>query len=376
MTIFCLRVLTCTFILWAAIHEAQAQPVDRSLNETVQMIPIGANSGSALETTIYRPDGPGPFPLVVINHAKHGAEASQQERFRPASAARYFLQRGYAVVVPMRQGFSRSGGWYAGAGCDLEQNGRSQAEDIAIVLRHLAGLPWVDSSKIVVLGQSHGGFVTLAFGAANYPGVKALINFAGGSRNTQCTLWEHGLTQAVAAFGKSTKTPSLWFYGNNDNFFGQVFHSMHAHYRQAGGDAQLITLDGLSSDAHYLFLTDEGRAVWEPQVATFLQRLGLPHAPLAENAKFGITTSPPKASHFAALEDVEKVPHLKFFGRRAYKNFLTIAPPKAFAIGPDGAYGWAYGFGAPERALDHCFKNTKQECRLYAIDNDVVWTSD
>ena len=72
-----------------------------------------------LEATLYRPDGPGPFPLVIINHGKESGDPKFQRRYRPTRAARYFLQRGYVVVAPMRQGFSKSGGYYIGAGCNV-----------------------------------------------------------------------------------------------------------------------------------------------------------------------------------------------------------------------------------------------------------------
>ena len=38
-----------------------------NLNESVIEVPSGDVS---LETTIFKPDGPGPFPMVVFNHGK------------------------------------------------------------------------------------------------------------------------------------------------------------------------------------------------------------------------------------------------------------------------------------------------------------------
>src|ERR1035437_4884123 len=167
---------------------AQAQDLNADLREQVLMVPKkGAMFTTLLETTIYRPPGDGPFPLAVINHGKAFGDPRFQARFRPSGAARFFLQRGYAVVVPVRQGFSKSAGSYIGAGCNVESNGRVQAEDVKAVLDYVVSQPWADRNRIVVLGQSHGGWTTLAFGAQNYPGVTALINFAGGLRQDTCS---------------------------------------------------------------------------------------------------------------------------------------------------------------------------------------------
>src|SRR5450759_378613 len=178
------RIILVTALLCAGVPLALAQPSDTDslLNETVQMVPKKGFVTIELETTFYKPDGDGPFPVALINHGKAFGDTRFQGRYRPAIAARYFLQRGYAVVVPMRQGFSKSGGSYIGAGCNVESNGRVQAEDVTAVLDYVVSQPWADRNRIVVLGQSHGGWTTLAFGAQNYPGVKALINFAGGLR--------------------------------------------------------------------------------------------------------------------------------------------------------------------------------------------------
>jgi len=354
----------------ALTNPAAAQAVDSTLNETVQMITLPGTS-TALETTIYKPDGNGPFPLVVINHARHGGEPKNQERYRPAAAARYFLQRGYAVVVPMRQGLSRSEGWYVGRGCDVQGNARQQAPDVAGVLSALSA-PWADTTRILVVGHSHGGLTTLAFGASGYPGVRGLVNFSGGSRNTECPTWQYDLGQAVSKF--ASPLPSLWLYGDNDSFFGGVYKDMFAQYRAAGGNAQLVNVSDFGPDSHYLFTAKAGALHWQPHIDRFLKTLGLPADTGAQYEKYGDETiGAPQRTGFAALNEVDRVPYLRMFGRRAYKNFLEVAVPRAFAIGPDGAYGWADGEGAVERALDFCFKNTKRECKLYAVDDNVVW---
>jgi hypothetical protein len=65
---------------------------------------------SLLETTMYRPSGPGPFPLVTINHGKPRPDGTDPSAMRPSfgAAAHWFVDRGFAVAVPMRRGYGLS----------------------------------------------------------------------------------------------------------------------------------------------------------------------------------------------------------------------------------------------------------------------------
>lgn len=356
---------------------AQTPQTDALLNESVLMVTKKGFFSTELETTLYRPDGNGPFPVVVINHGKAPGDPRFQDRYRPALAARYFLQRGYAVVVPMRQGFSKSTGNYIGGGCNVESNGRVQAEDVKTVLDHILTLGWADKDRIVVVGQSHGGWTTLAFGTLNYPGVKGLVNFAGGLRQDSCVAWESGLARAAANFARETRLPSLWFYGDNDSFFSpDTYRPMFQQYQGAGGQASLIAFGNFGSDAHAMFGARAGVSIWQPEVSKFLKTLGLPADPLPDFARFGGSAPmlAPAATDFAALDDDGKVPHVRDTGRAGYKTYLTKSYPRAFAIAPSGAWGWADGGDDPlKRALDNCNRSGKGACRLYSVDDRIVW---
>src|SRR5690606_36108352 len=114
--------------LFAALSVAQAQSFDATLNEQVVMVPVHTASGQVEpETTIFRPPGNGPVPLVVMNHGKERGKPAEQKRDRFLSLSREFVKRGYAVVVPMREGFSGSGGKYVEINCDMSRNGHIQA---------------------------------------------------------------------------------------------------------------------------------------------------------------------------------------------------------------------------------------------------------
>lgn len=367
-------------VLGLACTLAWGQQGNPELKEQVVMVPKkGGLFTIELETTLYKPDGDGPFPVAVINHGKAYGDTRFQERYRPNAAARFFLQRGYAVVVPMRQGFSKSGGAYIGGGCNIESNGYVQAEDVKAVLDYVTSQSWADKSRILIAGQSHGGWTTLALGTLDYPGVRGLVNFAGGLRQDNCAGWEATLARAGSAYGKQTRVPSLWFYGDNDSYFApHVFRPLFENYVAAGGQAELIAFGQFGTDAHAMFGSRAGAAIWQPRVERFMRSIGL--ATELIYPEFGLvrTMPVPPATDFAALADVDQVPYLKTSGREGYQAFLSKQIPRAFAISASGAWGWAnMGDDPLERALANCNKYAKgQPCRLYSVDDQVVWVKD
>jgi hypothetical protein len=81
-------------------------------------------------------------------------------------------------------------------------------------------------------------------------------------------------------------------------------------------------------------------------------------------------------SNFAAIDNLGKVPLLSPAGRAEYQRFLASGLPRAFAISADHR-GWAWNAGTFDSrviALRRCTDRTHITCRLYAVDDDVVWT--
>lgn len=377
MTFFGRAAILACLMASALLPWARAQDLDASLNESIVSVPKKGLFTVELETTIFKPAGDGPFPLVVINHGKAYGDPRFQGRYRPTPAARFFMERGYVVVVPMRQGFSKSGGNYIGGGCNVESNGMVQAEDVKAVLDHFTAQPYVDKSRILLVGQSHGGWTTLAAGTLGYPGVKGLVNFAGGLRQENCPAWEGALARAAGSYGKATTLPSLWFYGDNDSYFSPpTWKAMYEQYTGGGGKARLVAFGPFGSDAHAMFGARRGLAIWQPDVAKFLAEIGLPSQPVAGLAKYGHAEAMPVPANtgFAPLDDASRVPYMKDTGRTGYARFLAQPTPRAFAIAPNGAWGWAENGDDPlRRALANCNARGQGQCRLYAVDADVVW---
>jgi Peptidase family M48 len=87
-------------------------------------------------------------------------------------------------------------------------------------------------------------------------------------------------------------------------------------------------------------------------------------------------------TNFAKQNDISALPGVTALCRERYQTWLTWSNPKAYAIGPKG--GCSFTAGTPpsgkdlpidpvERALTVCARIGAGECKLYSIDEQVVW---
>ena len=98
---------------------------------------------------------------------------------------------------------------------------------------------------------------------------------------------------------------------------------------------------------------------------------------------FGVPTR--TAFGFAPLDRADAVPFLGEGGRAAYKEFLSAPAPRAFALAPNGAFGWYAPVKPPSyyatrniidpvaSAMERCNRRGDGACKLYAVDERVVW---
>jgi dienelactone hydrolase len=353
----------------------QEIPLDYRLNERIVLIPAGTDGKAMMETTVFQPNGQGPYPLLIINHGKDAGAPSAQQRDRFIFMATAFVKRGYAVMVPMRQGFASSTGHYRDYGCDMTSNGYAQADDVRAAVDYARAQDWIDGDRIVVAGQSYGGMATLALGTRELPGVRGLINFAGGLRNeTNNCDWRTELVRAFGSYGARNRLPSLWMYGANDSLFGpELVTRVHDAYVRAGGQAHLVEYGNFKRDAHGMLASRDGEQIWWRETEPFLKQIGMPTA-----ERYQVTAQPslPK-SDFAQLDDIGAVPFIGEHGRSAYREYLGKLTPRAFAVSPNGAWCWAEEGEDPDsRALATCEKKAGQPCRLYSVDENIVWRGD
>ena len=271
-------------------HAASTKPVV-DVHEEVIFVKVPDAPGVLLETTVFKPPGAGPFPLVVMNHGKAPVKPSSQPRARYPVLSEEFLRRGYAVVLPMRAGFSRSGGTYADGACELDVNARAQARDVAAAVSHFQQQAWVDAQHVMVIGQSHGGMVTMAYSERATPGVRLLVNFAGGLRANggRCQYgWQEKMVRAFERFGTQARIPSLWFYGRNDSFFNAVFARQLLNQFDVGrtvaddtkaaarAPARLVATAPFGQDSHGMVEYSGAIALWWPELESEMRRRGMP----------------------------------------------------------------------------------------------------
>jgi dienelactone hydrolase len=290
------RWLAASIVCWrAALLPCSAQDAATAsppaLVEEVLALPLPLPSIAY----VVHPASKGPFPLLIMNH---GVAVDPKERsFFPLiefrEAAFWFARRGYLVVAPAGPG-------YGGVGLDIPERGihgvffqkigkcsnpnfRDAGLAVAGIdlgtIKYLSGRNDVMADNVIVVGQSAGGWGSIALANQNPPNVRAVIVFAAGRSgrvdgkpNNNCN--PDRLVAATAEFGRTARLPMLWIYTENDTYFGpDLSRRMHKAFVGAGGDAEYHLLGPFGHEGHSLIDAPEGVAIWSPLVSRFLDRL-------------------------------------------------------------------------------------------------------
>ena len=371
--VLCAVTLLLALRMACAADEDAALMPSASLHEQVLTIQIDPYTPVDLQATLFQPPGPGPFPLVVLNHGSSEKPGHEQTRSRISYAADYFVSRGYAVLMPMMRGYAGSSGHQVPVNCELANLAIANGRDILLTIDYASTLPQIDTRRVVVAGQSFGGWNTLGVGALHDPRVVALINFNGGVVYSACRDSQNRLSEESAKLAQGGSVPSLWFYGDNDTLFDrETWDALYKSYVWAGGQAEVVDFGHFFDDSHNVLGMEEGLALWVPKVDEFLARNGLPAKVLFPEY---LPTPVPPPSHYASVDDFSSVPYLQARDQSSYQSFLQCKPPRALVIASDGAMMWASGgFDPLGRALAACGRRASHgHCEPYAFDNDVVW---
>jgi dienelactone hydrolase len=268
-------------------------PEGPRLREQLWIVP-GADPMTPLRATVFRPPeslpvasmqaGPVRHPLVVINH---GSDESTREAVSlPVFywLSKWFVERGYAVLLPQRRGHGATGGALAEGSdtcADPEHHaaGLAAADDIEAALRYMAGQTFVDRSRMVVAGVSTGGWASLALASRNPPGVRLVVNFAGG-RGGHAYGQPHAicapdrLIEAAGAYGRRAQVPTLWIYASNDSYFGpDVAAALVSAWSHNGGRAELHLLSAYGSEGHDVVGHAAGWDLWGRRLESLLSEV-------------------------------------------------------------------------------------------------------
>ena len=262
-----------------------SQPVDSRLRESIHIVRVPAADANIVVTS-FRPRGTGPFPWIVLSHGTATTPAANRAmgRFRPLSAVNEWLQRGYAVLAPVRRGYGASGGAVFGdsygscARPDFRRAGEGGALDLLATVDWAKTQPDLDPRRWLLVGQSAGGFASIYMASARPEGLVAVLAFApgrGGRPDTHpgepCA--PDALAQLFASIAPRIAVPVLWFYARNDEFFGPpVQRQWFAAFQNAGGRGELVVVPPFpTARGHGVFTSAIGVTLWTPAVATFFR---------------------------------------------------------------------------------------------------------
>lgn len=130
----------------------------------------------------------------------------------------------------------------------------------------------------MLLGQSAGGFSSLATAAQSPPGVVAVLNFAGGRGGSgkggaHCNV--QAMATVIAGYARSIKVPVLWLYAENDKYFDPAASSTWFQaFEAAGGKGRYVLVPPFGNDGHLLFYMPDGLPLWTAAVDSFFRDFG------------------------------------------------------------------------------------------------------
>ena len=239
---------------WVMAGVLTRRPLPPPLRPTIERIATPwreDGKSQSLALLVFRPEGDGPFPTLVVNHGSTG-QGIQPDLFRiswtSSEIARFFLDRGWLVLFPQRRG--RGG--------------------------------------ILAVGQ-----------AGEHPDqFVGVINFVGGWVGAACPRADDinpVLMKRGAGFGR----PMLWLYGDHDSFYplSETRKSFEA-FIDAGGQGELITFEPPpGADGHGLHMAPE---LWSPAVERYLASIGLDEAATHSQSVRPASTRAPTGSAGAA----------------------------------------------------------------------------
>lgn len=259
-------------------------PEGNRMREQLWLVPSG-DPTIALRATVFRPHDAVAQrrKLVVINH---GTDESTREAVSlPVYywLSRWFIERGYVVIIPQRRGHGATGGDLAESvgtceTADHYTSGQIAADDIASTINFMTRQDFVNSRDVVVVGISTGAWASLALASRNLQSVGTIVNFAGGRgghaygrSNAICNI--DGLRAASHRYGKTARHPSIWLYAKNDSYFGpEIALALASEWKRAGGTAETHIFPALEKDGHTI-VDDRGNwNLWGAVLEDFLGR--------------------------------------------------------------------------------------------------------
>jgi dienelactone hydrolase len=257
-------------------------------------IPVRGASEHGMVTGVYRPADAERLPVLIYSHGRSGTELerSRTKLLDARGHVRYWINKGFAVVAPIRPGYGETGGadgetsgirYDVFGNCwgppDFARSASAASAAVTATIAWLRAQPWADTSRIVLVGSSMGGLTSTAAAARNPDGVVGYINFAGGTggdggRAPKHSCGSEEMQALMSSYGKTTHVPSLWLYAENDMYWGAEWpRAWHRAFSAGGSPTTFVMTDPLpNGDGHQLLA--RGGRLWTTHVDRFLAALG------------------------------------------------------------------------------------------------------
>lgn len=235
-----------------------------------------------LEATLFKPQGEGPFPVMIFNHGSTGGVIPATTTENPRAFGAWLAAKGVSLIVPMRRGRGKSEGnnKEEPSPCTVEAAKRGvgyASETIDAVYAYLRQQRWAAMDKVILAGHSRGGLLAAVY-AAEHPGASiGVVNFSGGWKNDNCGPVDANLVLFSEA-GARSRVPNLFLYARGDAFYSDdAMRNYGAAFKAAGGDVSFRLYEVDKINGHQLF--HRALPLWDSSVEEFLSRLPLRTGP-------------------------------------------------------------------------------------------------
>jgi dienelactone hydrolase len=234
-----------------------------------------------LEGKLYHPQtGKKQYPLIVNTHGRHGPNPprnpNQLNGYKALNTA--LAERGYLVMMLVRRGYGNSQGPDSEFLFTAAESGLAGAKDIQSAIEYMRKRPDVIKDKIVVMGQSQGGWVALASSTVSIEGVIGAVNISGAinfgqgkGHDFRSLVVEGYLEECSKIFGKSSKVPVLWIYSQNDNHFPSTVKSWFSAFESNGGKGSLVMKPPYKYNGHMIV---NEPSLYIDDISSFFERIG------------------------------------------------------------------------------------------------------
>jgi dienelactone hydrolase len=266
-----------TFLLAAFFCIAAASARAQSETGSAYSEVFYSSGNLRLQAYLYKPDGDGPFPVVIYNHGSRDGRERASVPFQ--YVGKMLTRAGYLVLVPERRGYGKSDGsvWWQEVGNDqarLIVSLQAETDDVLAAIDYLRAVKFADISRIGIMGWSFGGIVTM-LAASRSTVFLAAVDQAGGALS-----WDENpvLRSTLIAAARKAATPTLFMVAKNDRTTSSIT-TLADIFKNRGVPYRMVIYEPftpaqgtrVAAPGHAVF-SAQGASVWESDVVQFLGR--------------------------------------------------------------------------------------------------------